>query len=253
MARIGVVAVAVGRGVIDVFRDAGVQGVVIGGQTMNPPVRDLLEAVEAAPAHTVVVLPNNKNVIPAAEQLDNLTKKRVVVVPTRSIPQGIAALAEYLPSASDVATLAETMAAAADRVTSAQVARATRDATTPAGPVRRGDWLGVVEGVVRVIVPSVRSAPRRVADACLGLGRGAANQARIAERHTAASLAKALRALLEAVVGEEADLVTLITGVGAAPEVTAAAERWLGEHRPTVPVEVLAGGQPLHPYLIGVE
>jgi dihydroxyacetone kinase-like predicted kinase len=192
-------------------------------------------------------------VIPAAEQLDNLTKKRVLVVPTRSVAQGLAALIEYSPTATDPAAIARDMAAAAERVTTAQVTRAVRDATTPAGPVRAGDWLGLVEGTPRVIVSSRPSAARRVLDACAGLGRGAAHRARIAERRGAAALTAALSLLLDRAVPDDADLVTVITGSGALPSATAAAERWLAEHRPGVPVEVLAGGQPLHPYVVGVE
>ncbi|HSG78752.1 MAG TPA: DAK2 domain-containing protein, partial [Acidimicrobiia bacterium] len=95
-APIGVVAVAVGAGVGDLFRDAGAQGLVRGGQTMNPSVRDLLDVVEDVPAADVVVLPNNKNIIAVAEQLDALSTKRVHVVPTRSVPAGIAAMFGYL-------------------------------------------------------------------------------------------------------------------------------------------------------------
>jgi DAK2 domain fusion protein YloV len=246
-APVGIVAVAVGRGTLDLLRDGGVQGVVIGGQTMNPPVRDLLEIVDAVPARTVVVLPNNRNVIPVAEQLDNLTRKKVFVVPTRSIPEGLAALIEYHPSAGDPISLTRAMAAAAARVTTAEVTSAVRDATTPAGSVRAGDWLGIVDGTVVAIVPARPSLIRRV----LRLGRRSLPED--ARRRPVAALSDALVGVLERAVGDDAQLVSLLTGSGALEAVTEAACRWLASHRPGVVVEVLAGGQPLYPYVIGVE
>jgi dihydroxyacetone kinase-like predicted kinase len=248
-ARVGIVAVAVGRGALDLLRDAGVQGVVIGGQTMNPPVRELLEVVDAVPARTVVVLPNNRNVIPVAEQLDNLTTKRVFVVPTRSIPEGLAALIEYHPSAEDPIALTRAMAAAAARVTTAEVTGAVRDATTPAGPVRAGDWLGIVDGVVVAIVPGRPSLLRRV----LRPARGLRRRARAAQGRSITALSKALVLVLERAVRDDAELVTLLAGSHAPEAATEAAARWLAAHRPGVPVEVLTGGQPLYPYVIGVE
>jgi uncharacterized protein len=95
VAPIGVVSVATGEGLIEIFKGLLVQGVVIGGQTMNPSAEDLLRVVDDVPARKVIVLPNNKNIVPVAEQLDALTTKDVLVVPTRSIPQGVAAMMGY--------------------------------------------------------------------------------------------------------------------------------------------------------------
>jgi DAK2 domain fusion protein YloV len=248
-ASVGIVAVAVGRGTIDLFRDGGVQGVVIGGQTMNPAVRDLLEVVEAVPAGTVVVLPNNRNVLPVAEQIDTLTTKRVLVVPTRSIPEGLAALIEYHPSAEDPIALTEAMTAAAARVATAEVTSAVRDATTPAGPVRAGDWLCIVGGSVVAVVPAHRPLLRRL----LRRARRSGRRPGTGPERSTGSLSEALTLVLERAVRDDADLVSLLTGSGAPEAVTEAALRWLAVHRPEVPVEVLAGGQPLYPYVIGVE
>ena len=248
-ARVGVVAVASGRGAIDLFRDAGAQGIVVGGQTMNPSVRDLLDAVESAPAGTIVVLPNNRNVVPAAEQVDSLTKKRVLVVPTRSVPQGLAALIEYHPSVTDAARVAVAMTAAASRVTTAEVTSAVRDATTPAGPVRAGDWLGMVEGSVVAVVSSRPSPIRRF----FGFLGGRSRRVRVAESASAAALTTILIRVLDSAVDEDAELVTLLTGSSARATSTDAARRWLAEQRPGAVVEVLAGGQPFHPYVLGVE
>src|SRR5205807_1694359 len=129
-----VVAVATGEGVRRIFRSLGVQGIVAGGQSMNPSTAQILEAVEAAPADEVVVLPNNKNIIPVAEQVDALTPKQVRVLKTKGIAEGFAALMEYDPQA-DVDSNAESMAEAAARVQSGEVTRAVREAMSPAGPV----------------------------------------------------------------------------------------------------------------------
>jgi DAK2 domain fusion protein YloV len=248
-AHVGVVAVAVGRGAIDLFRDAAVQGIVVGGHTMNPSVRELLEVVEAVPARIVVVLPNNRNVIPAAEQLDTLTKKRVLVVPTRSMPEGLAALIEYDTGVTDAVAVTRAMATAAERVTTVEVTSAVRDAVTPAGTVHLGDWLGLVGGSVSEIASPRPGAATRLR----GFAVGSVRRARLAERRSAAALTKVVTRLLERTVGDDASLLTVITGSGARPETTDAARRWMRRHRPGVAVEVLDGGQPLYPYILGVE
>jgi dihydroxyacetone kinase-like predicted kinase len=214
---VGVVAVAVGAGIVDLFRDAGVQGVVVGGQTMNPSVRDVLGVVEDVAAQTVIVLPNNKNIIPVAEQLNALTEKSVLVVPTRSIPEGLAAMLAFMPG-KDAADSVEAMRAAAAACGWGEVTRAVRDAATPAGEIREGDWLGIVNGEVSVIAPTP---------------------------------AAAAVAVLNTLVDGAAEVVSVITGSEADDTVTAEITGHLAaEH---VVVSVLAGGQPLYPYLFGVE
>jgi uncharacterized protein len=218
-ADVGVVAIAVGDGVVDLFRDAGAQGVVVGGQTMNPSVRDVLEVVDAVAASDVIVLPNNKNIVPVAQQLDALTTKRVHVIPTRSVPEGFSAMLAYLPGGDPQATVAA-MVAAMDDVTAGEVTRAVRDATTPAGAITEGDWLGIVDGDVRV-----------VADDCLG----------------------ASNAVLDEMLGSDSEVLTVVTGVEAGPEITAAMGSRLAEKYPELAITFVEGGQPLYPYLFGVE
>ena len=218
-AEVGVVAVAVGGGIVEMFRQLGVQGVVVGGQTMNPSTEELLAAVERASAEQVVILPNNKNIIPVARQVDALTGKRVVTVPTRSVPQGIAAMVSYLPSGKPIEEVAAAMESAVADVTGGEVTRAVRDSTTPAGPVKKDDWLGLIDGDVAV------------ADA---------------------DLDETLTSLLQRLVTSEAEIVTIITGADADGAVTGAAGAWLEEEF-GVEVEVVAGGQPLYPYLVSVE
>lgn len=249
-AKVGVVAVAAGKGIIDVFRQYGVQDVVVGGQTMNPSVGDLLDAVEAVPAKTVIVLPNNKNVIPAAEELDSLTRKTIHVIPTRSILQGITSLIGYQPGADASATVGAMKDAYAG-VTSGEMTRAVRDARTPAGDIEAGDWLGVVDGTVSVITPSRR--PPRLLGRLESWTVGKRRHDRWTEvREHKAELA-ALIALLDAVVGRDHEIVTLFTGHGARPTVAEAAAAWLAEARPAVTLQTVEGGQPLYPYLVGSE
>ncbi len=219
-APVGVVAVAAGAGVVALFHDFGVQGVVVGGQTMNPALADLAAAVEAAPAPEVIVLPNNKNVVPVAERVGEATAKRVLVVPTRSIGPGRAAMVAYRPDVADASELAAAMAAAARDVRAGEVTAAVRDAATPVGPVREGDWLGVADGQVVAASPA---------------------------------LGGALVALLDVLVIADAELVTVLTGDGAEEAATKAAAAWLEEHRPAAELEVVAGGQPVYAYLVSVE
>lgn len=214
-----VVAVATGDGIRRIFHSLGVQKVVVGGQTMNPSTAQLLEAVEAAPADSVVVLPNNKNIIPVAEQVDAETAKTVRVVPTRGVTDGFASLVAYDPEADADANAAE-MAEAASAIASGEVTRAVRDSTCDLGPITEGDHLGISgDGILAV--------------------------------H--AELGEAACALLDALVGDEHEIVTVIEGEGASAAVTRQITEWLGEHRPEVSAEVHHGGQPLYPYYFGVE
>jgi dihydroxyacetone kinase-like predicted kinase len=214
-----VVAVSVGDGIRRIFHSLGVQRVVTGGQTMNPSTADLLAAVESAPADEVVILPNNKNIIPVAEQVDAQTAKTVRVVPTRSIAEAFAALLDYDPGG-DADRNAECMVAAAEAVVAGEVTRAVRDSSCDVGPIAEGDWLGICRDGIVAVAPD---------------------------------LAGAAEGLLDHLVGEGHELVTVIEGEGASGAVTRHVTMWLEEHRPDVGHEVHHGGQPLYPYLFGVE
>jgi hypothetical protein len=218
-AAVAVVAVAVGAGVIDLFRDAGAQGMVVGGQTMNPSVRDVLEVVESVAAETVIVLPNNKNIVPVAEQLATLTTKRVLVVPTRSVPEGLAAMIAYMPGM-DADDTAAAMSAAAKAVSWGEVTQAVRDAKTPVGACAEGDWLGIVGGDVTTISADLQAAATQV---------------------------------LDALVDDHSEVVTIVTGADADDAGAKALIDHLRESHRGLEVSVLRGGQPLYPYLFGVE
>ena len=214
-----VVAVATGAGIERIFHSLGVQAIVSGGQSMNPSTAQLLEAVDAVNAEQVVILPNNKNIIPVAEQVDELSSRAVRVVKTRGIAEGFAALLAYDPDA-DVDVNVEEMSEAAGNVVAGEVTRAVRASTCDVGPIAQGDWLGIGRDGIRAI-----------------------------DR----TLAGATILLLDELVTEEHEIVTLIEGEGAGAADTRRVTEWLAEHRPDVQVETHHGGQPLYPYLIGIE
>jgi uncharacterized protein len=215
----GVVAVVTGDGIGRIFRSLGVHHQVLGGQSMNPSTAEILAVVEAVGSDEVVILPNNANIIPVAAQVDALSNKSVRVVPTTSIVEGFAALLSYDPAAESKAN-AEAMAASASHVISAEVTRAVRDAPTGAGAVAAGDWIGLSgDGVV-----SIGESP-----------------------------ASAACPLLDRLITGSHELVTLIEGEGATPGDTRRITEWLSDEHPAVAVEVHHGGQPLYPYLFGIE
>jgi len=214
-----VVAVVSGDGIGRIFRSLGVHHQVVGGQTMNPATADLVKAVESVPSHEVVILPNNKNIRAVAEQVDTLSDKTVRVVATGSIVEGFAALLAYDPAAgadSNVASMTESAA----RVVPAEVTRAVRDSVTDAGEVHAGDFIGISrDGVVAIADNPV---------VCT-------------------------RLLLSRLLEPTHELVTLIEGEGARVADTRRIEEWLSEEYPDVALEVHQGGQPLYPYLLGIE
>jgi DAK2 domain fusion protein YloV len=214
-----VVAVATGDGVRRIFHSLGVQSVVTGGQSMNPSTAQLLEAVEAAPAPEVVILPNNKNIIAVAEQVDELTTKTVRVVPTRGVAEGFAALLAYDPD-DDVERNAGAMRSAAEHVVAGEITRAVRDSTSDAGPIAEGDWLGIARDGIKVV---------------------------------SATLTAAVTGLLDQLVTDDHEIITLIEGEGSGAGETRRITEWVADNRPDVTVEVHHGGQALYPYLLGIE
>lgn len=215
-----VVAVASGDGLAELFGQLGVHGVISGGQTLNPSTAELLSAVEHMNARQVVILPNNKNIIPVAQQVDALTTKDVRVVPTCSMPEALAALFSYDPEASAESN-ARAMSDSAESIATGEVTQAVRDTKTDAGQVTTGDWIGLVRG-----------------DGIVSI---------------AGTLVTASTQLLDHLIDENRELLTLITGQDAVAAQTDQIVAWVQENRPDVSVEVHAGGQPLYPYLFGVE
>ena len=214
-----VVAVATGDGIGRIFTSLGVRRIITGGQSMNPSTAQLLEAVEAVPAEHVVILPNNKNIIAVAEQVDANTTKSVRVVPTRGIPEGFAALLAYDPEATGQEN-ADAMAAAAQNVVAGEVTQAVRASTCDAGPIAEGDYLGIGRDSIRAV---------------------------------STSAAGAAEGLLDDLLTDAHEILTLIEGEGATAAETRRITQWLQDHHPAVEAEVHHGGQPLYPYLFGLE
>ena len=143
----GFVAVAAGDGLKSVFEDLGVDAVVSGGQTMNPATEDILAAIQSVPAKTVLVLPNNKNIIMAAEQAEKLADRKVLVLPTRTVPQGMTAMLNFDPEAAPEEN-AVNMMAAAEKVATGLITYAARDSEFDGRPIRKGEIMALENGKI---------------------------------------------------------------------------------------------------------
>ncbi len=218
-ANIATVVVASGEGMEEVFRSLGATAIVPGGQTMNPSTEELLRAIEFVPSDRVIVLPNDKNVVLAAQQAASLSKKRVHVLPTRSIPQGIAALLAFKSDASLERNAAE-MDKARQHIKSIEVTRAVRGARIGKLRVKKGQYIVFLDGDLKV----AGDAEIEVAD----------------------------NALLAAGV-EKGELVTLYYGAGVEAEDAESFAAILRDRHPQLQVEVVKGGQPNYDYIISLE
>ena len=214
-----VVAVATGDGVTELLANLGVAVVVPGGQSMNPSTQQILDAVERAAGESVVVLPNNKNIVAVAEQAAALAGRPVRVVPTHSVVEALAALIEY-DAETPADDNAESMAAAAGRVRTGEVTQAVRDGHGACGPIATGDWIGITRAGIAVR-----------ADSAVGAAIG----------------------VVDELVLPSDELVTILIGADVGSADVEALRTHLAEARPEVEVEVHVGGQPLYPFLVGVE
>ena len=164
---LGVVSVCAGEGLADVFVNLGVDQIISGGQTMNPSTQDILEAVNKVPAETVIVLPNNKNIIMAAEQVDALTPKNVVVVPSKTVPQGVTAMLSFNPEG-EVEENTEAMGEALGMVDTMQITYAARNSDFDGYDIHEGDYLALygsqLFGTSQDIKVLLKSLAQKVAD-----------------------------------------------------------------------------------------
>ncbi len=215
----GVVAVCAGDGMEQLFRDLGADGVVTGGQTMNPSTDDILREVNRTPASTVFVFPNNKNIIMAAEQCIPLTEKRVVVMPSKTVPQGVSALLNFSPDLSE-AELVGAMGEAMGRVHTAMVTYAARDSDFDGHEIHAGEYLGLLDG------------------ALLG---------------SYTRLGKFFTDLGEASRGFEHEFVTVYYGCDVEEADAQRAGELLGEAFPEAEISVVDGGQPVYYFMISIE
>jgi DAK2 domain fusion protein YloV len=213
----GVVAVVPGAGNRRLFESYGATRVIEGGQTMNPSTADILAAIESCPATEVLVLPNNANVILSAEQAAKLAEKPVRVIPSRSVPAGLAAIVRYLPSL-DAAENEAAMLEALEQVATGEVTVASRDVELDGVEVRKGAWLGLADGAAVASSLDFEEVTCAVVDRLLGEGR---------------------------------EVLTLLTGADE-PELEGILHR-IQERHPGVELDVQPGGQPHYPLLLSAE
>jgi len=216
---IGVVAVVPSEGLAEIFTSLGVDFIVPGGQTMNPSTEDLVKAVNSVNAETVIILPNNKNVIFSAEQVKELSDKAVGVVPTRSAPQGISALMYFVPDDSIEDNLTA-MEASMGQVKTGEVTFAVRSTVAGELQIEEHDIIGLSEGKITVVGQD---------------SNGVALE------------------LLESMVDDESSVISVYYGADQEQEEAEALSNQLEELYPDFEVEVYSGGQPLYYYIVSVE
>ena len=216
----GFLAVCAGEGLANVFTDLGADGVISGGQTMNPSTESILKEIKKVRAHTVFVLPNNKNIIMAAQQCIGLTEKKVVVIPTASIPQGVSAMMAVDPDMSDADAIAKAMTDAAQCVSTAQITYAARNSDFDGFDIHEGDYLALLDGKL------------------LGTDREVANL---------------LDHLSEEASSREAEFVTVFYGEDVSEEDAKKAVDIFSRRCPDAEVSLIRGGQPVYYYIISIE
>ncbi len=215
----GIVAVALGEGLVDIFKNLNVDQVVDGGQTMNPSIQDLAQACDATNARNVIILPNNTNIILAAQQAVELTERNVIVLPTKSVPMGISAALAFDPSLSPEENAAA-MKDAAEQVHTASITYAVRDTNYDGQEIHEGDIMAMLDNKLNVL------------------------------GHDVAQVAVDVAANM---VGEDSSLITVYYGQDIRKEDAQALCDRLAEIYPDCDVELQHGGQPLYYYLIAVE
>jgi hypothetical protein len=217
---IGVVVVASGEGLAQVFRQLGAADLVMGGQTNNPSTQEILEAVQRVPTRHIILLPNNKNIILAAEQAARLaTDQNVVVIPTRSMPQGISALLPYDPKG-DLQEVARAMLEAKDSVTTGEVTTATRSVDINGVDVAEGQIIGLLDGSLSVAGDNLNDV---------------------------------VKSILDQMCPSDCELVTLYYGNEVQEPDARVLVDELGEHYPDLEFELVFGGQPHYHYILSAE
>ena len=216
----GFLAVCAGDGLAAVFADLGADGIVNGGQTMNPSTESILTEVERIAAETVFVLPNNKNIVMAAQQCAGLSEKKVIVIPTATVPQGISAMMAVDPDETDAAAIEQAMNAAASAVTTAQITYAARNSEFDGFAIREGDYLALLEG--------------KLFD-------------------TDTSIGAVLEKLAAEADSRGAEFVNLFYGSDVSEEDARKAGEQFGRLCPGAEINVVSGGQPVYYYIISME
>jgi DAK2 domain fusion protein YloV len=216
---IAIVAVVAGKGLADVFMSVGVSAIVSGGQTMNPSTKDILQAVEAVPSDEVIILPNNKNIVLTAQQVQSLTNKSIKVVPVETIPQGVAALLA-VNYQSSIETNSRLMAKAKSTVKTIEITRATRSTNLDGLDIKKNQAIGLLDG-------KLSAAGDESSDV-------------ISDLLTKIDLA-------------EAELITIYYGADTEEAEAEDVSARISKQHPQLQVEVVNGGQPHYDYIIGIE
>lgn len=215
----GIVAVSMGSGIADLFKSIGAHSIIEGGQTMNPSTEDIVNAIKAVHAKNVIVLPNNKNIVMAAEQAAEVSGENVVVIPSKTVPQGMSALLAFNPSA-DLLTNKKHMTDAFAHVKTGQITFAVRDTVIEGLAIEKDDFMGILDG--KIVVKNKD------------------------KRETASKL-------LEKMIGEDSEIVTILKGEDATDEDVDALVTLIEDQFHDVEVEVHNGNQPLYAFIISVE
>ena len=217
---VGFIAVSIGEGMNEIFRELGVDYIIEGGQTMNPSTDDMLTAIDEVNADHIFILPNNKNIILAANQAQSLTKdKDIIVIPTKTVPQGITAVISYMPEA-DVDANLETMQEAVKNVRTGQVTYAVRDTKIDDKVIHEGDIMGIGDQGILSVGQSVEETARD---------------------------------MLAQLVDNDSELISLYYGQDIKEEDAAAFARTVEELYPDIDIDVHMGGQPIYYYILSVE
>ena len=218
--QVGFIAVSIGDGMNEIFRELGVDYIIEGGQTMNPSTDDMLTAIDNVNADHIFILPNNKNIILAANQARSLTKdKDILVIPTKTVPQGITAVINYMPEA-DVDTNLETMEEGIKNVKTGQVTYAVRDTHIDDKTIHEGDIMGIGDQGILSVGQSVEETTKE---------------------------------MLEAMVDEDTELISMYYGQDVLAEDAERFAEAVAELYPDADVDLHSGGQPIYYYVVSVE
>ena len=214
-----VIAVAAGEGIYNLFNSLGVSTIIKGGQTMNPSTEDILKAVDEANAEKTIILPNNSNIFMAANQAAEVSDKDVIVVPTRTISQGLTAMLAFNDQ-SDLETNKENMTAALAFVKSGQVTNASRDTEIDGVEIKTDDFMGIIDGKIVISQPGRKDA---------------------------------VLATLRTMIDENSEIITLIYGEGTELAECEEISATITEEYANIEVEIQEGNQPVYSYLMSVE
>ena len=217
--RYGFVAVAAGEGLSSVFVDLGVDNMVEGGQTMNPSTEDILNAIDATPSEVVFVMPNNKNIIMASEQAAPLSDKQVVVLPTKTIPQGLCAMLAFDPDV-DLSVNEDSMNKAIQNVRTGQITYAARDSEFEGRNIKEGDFMSMADGKLV---------------------------------HTNKKFESVVKKLANEIADKKSSFITIIYGEGADEEQANGVAEVFQKEAKNAEIQVIFGGQPVYSYIISVE